>query len=62
MTTTEDNALMDKAHNLLEMGGMSGTTRDFLEQIVWFGWSVREEARYFEMQRMRQLCVLYSLN
>lgn len=60
--SSESDDLLDKAHNLLAMGGTSGTTRDFIEHIVWFGWAASDEARHFEMQHMRQLSVLYSLN
>lgn len=56
----EDEEMLDKATEILERGGCSGATIDFLETLIWHGFSKIGESYHFEKQRLRQIIQLYS--
>jgi hypothetical protein len=55
--------LLDKARTILERGGCSGATLEFLEDLVWFGWDDGiddgGELRNYQEARMRNIAQLY---
>lgn len=56
----EDDEMLDKAATLLQKGGCSGPTIDFLEQLVWHGFSLIDESAYFEHRRLREIIQLHQ--
>jgi hypothetical protein len=56
----EDKEMLDKATQILEKGGCSGTTIDFLETILWHGFSLVHESAHFERQRLRGIIQLHQ--
>jgi hypothetical protein len=55
-----EEQLMDKAQDIIDKGGCSGATLEFLEDLVWFGWASEDVTRYFQIERMRQISQLYQ--
>lgn len=59
MKTQEEDQLFERAITILERGGCSGATLDFLQDLVWFGWDAEDSQRDYQVSRMRQLSQLY---
>jgi hypothetical protein len=57
----EEQEMIDKAKQLLDTRGLSGTTIDFLEHIVWHGFSNEPESAYFQYRKMREILTLHPL-
>jgi hypothetical protein len=58
----EEQEMLDKAKQLLDTRGLSGTTIDFLEHIIWHGFSDEPESSYFQYRKMREILTLYPLS
>lgn len=58
----DHEALMEKACIILERGGCSGATLEFLEDLTWFGWDSEEGQRGYQASRMRQIAQLYQVH
>lgn len=57
----ESERLIEKASEILERGGCSGATLEFLDDLVWHGWDPEDGARDYQMSRMRQIAQLYQI-
>lgn len=59
-TEKEEQQMLDKAQILLERGGLSGTTIDFIENLLWHGFSRQAESAYFEYKKLREILQLHE--
>lgn len=58
---TEEDRLLEQVPNILSLRP-SGTARDFLEELLWFGWSRYDESKSLELEYMKSLSLMYGLS
>jgi hypothetical protein len=60
MKAIDEDPLLATARTIIERGGCSGATLEFLEDLVWFGWDSEDDQRDYQASRMRQIALLYQ--